>query len=1130
MSMTTRHTQVAAATQAQQQATDPTQHVWVGANAGSGKTHVLVGRVIALLVTDPTLRPDEILAVTYTKMGAREMRNRIARDVQRLAKQPVADQQAALTQLLSREPTPAELARVAVLPELVLDYPVTCRTIHSFSQTVLARFPVEAGLPPAFTVLEAAAAKRLLQQAQEKLFAQFYQAETAGETAWAWQRLSVELAETTLREALQVFALNNRSLSQVLNRAGGEQNLLQDLALNLDLPADLAPGDEVVAATAWEPSAEVAKQLQAAVPILQQGGKNAQDRAAALTQFFTKNHSNSRKKVYFSLFFNKSGENTKNLLEKKLAEQNPELTTLLYEEQARLAQLLARQNAHDTWLNTAAFVTLGGKFIDIYQSLKQDQAALDYDDLIYHTAQLLADDSRSAWVRYRLDTKVRHVLLDEGQDTNADQWSILAALTAEFLSGTGQDERVRTLFAVGDVKQSIFRFSGAKPHVFQEVWTQHLAPHVATKQARQVQLSTSFRTSEAVLQVVDQVCAMPACQKLLGEQAVEHISARPQQGGIVELWPPVKVDKTEREAWSLPQQSPTDTAQRVVINQVVSRIQSLLSGTETLLEQPAQGEAYQRAIDAADILILTRSNKWLRPLQEALQKVGIPVATNSSNYAADHPVIADLLALGQLLDHPEDDQKLVHVLRSPWVGWTDEQVFELAQQPRPWAQQLPEKERHWLHDLLAKRQSTGAYEVFVAALARLNFRGSAAHRLALGGSAASVNAPIDAFLAAALACEDLTLLIQQVMQEGVSATAGVDAAQAVRLMTVHGAKGLEAPIVFMPDTADPYDAQYGKEKLVWQLDEAQQEQGVMYRTRAAQASSYQAQLDEAEKERLQADELRLLYVALTRAKDRLYISGIEKKDEELKTWYGLLNHVAEQNNWPQVAGAYVWQLTADAYPKQEQEITEAAPIVLPGWWNVPMALAQPATVAVTASKAVAESSQFALTRGQVIHRLLQWLPTLPAAEQASHGAAFIQHHAPQLNSQTERILSQVMAVWQQHPQLFTSTSLAEVPVYAALAVGELHGVIDRLVVTDTTVTIVDYKTDALAPQDVPAAYVEQLRRYAAAIGQIMPEKQVETAIMWLAAVDDQGRPLPRLQAVKIDPQLDKQAGSVSLSG
>ncbi len=783
---------------------------------------------------------------------------------------------------------------------------------------------------------------------------------------------------------------------------------------------------------------------------------------------------------------------------------------------------------------TTSLLHVGATQLAAYAEAKSRRAVLDYEDLILKTRDLLSRADVAPWILFKLDGGIDHILIDEAQDTSPDQWRIVGALAEEFFAGLdGRDEQ-RSVFAVGDIKQSIYSFQGADPEQF-DAMRGHF--QTSARQAelpfRNVPLETSFRSTPAVLAVVDEVFAPEHVREGLtfGDKVVRHESFRQGQAGLVELWPPVVPEPRDNpDAWTPPvvQMGGTTPAEKLADTLAIT-ISGWLDQGEIL---PSRG----RPVKPGDILVLVRRRtEFVEHLVNALKSRNVPVAGADRMVLTEQLAVMDLMALGRFALLPEDDLTLAEVLKGPLVGLNDSDLFDIAHdrgEQSLWSSlrratksggQFSDAET-FLAQLLAQADFAPPYEFFSRILGPEGGRFRIVARLG-----AEANDPIDEFL-------KLTLDYEQSHApslEGFLHWVGAAATEVkrdmehdrdeVRVMTVHGAKGLEAPIVILPDTTGKpsQDDDFLWLKPSTTTEEENAPELLVWPVRRENEVGPCAPARDQTREAREREYRRLLYVALTRAEDRLYVCGWETfRGRQDGCWYNLIADAVERmDGFEQVAvsdGNIVHRMInpQTAPVEASREALEHAPEQpLPDWALAaplpdpdppqPLAPSRPSDIEPPVMSPVDQGEDgVGLIRGRHIHRLLQLLPDLPLADREDAARRYFDHAADGLDAAwTQQMIAEVLSVLDhtEFAPLFGPQSQAEVPIAGVVQNFAVSGQIDRLAVTDDEVLIIDYKTNRRPPADereIPDAYLNQMAIYQAVISDIFPKHSVRCALLW----------------------------------
>lgn len=1126
----------------QRSAADPAQSAWVAANAGSGKTRVLVDRVTRLLLMGT--RPSGILCLTFTKAAAAEMHLRLTDRLGKWTTLADAALKADLFELLGRPVTESDMDAARRLFARTLESPggLRLQTVHAFCEALLKRFPVEAEVPPGFAVADDGVTADLFETARKRV-------------------LGHGLSDVRFRPVIDFFAARvddgrfadllkallgrRRDLALLLDAHRGAAGAIGALYAQLELPPDATRELSIrlhVEAMRLADLRRVAAALCGGSVTDQKIGRPLADWLAAdlpLETFETD---------WFAGFFTGEGKPRARMATKAAEKIAPDCAEILAEEQARLIALQQELNKLTVAEATAMLLRLGERLLAAYAALKTAHGLLDYDDLILRTRDLLVESSQVSWVMFKLDRGIDHILVDEAQDTSPDQWSVVTALAGEFFSGTGarDDIQRRTIFAVGDVKQSIYSFQGARPQAFLDTHAEfrRRAEAVGERLAR-IPLEMSFRSAPAVLQLVDAVFAEDSAKPGMVEpgQQLRHKAKRRDEAGRIELWPPFKPDpKAQSEPW----EAPLDyVGQRDPRKRLAEEIAAQIRRWMDSEDLPSLG----RPVQPGDVMILVRRrNVFFEAMVQALKTAGVPVAGADRMKLAEQIAVLDLLALGAFCLLPEDDLTLAAVLKGPLFNFSEEDLFDLCwnrQQPRVWheLQRRAEERPLWraandeLHKWLARADLITPFALY----AELLGAGGGRQRLVarLGPQA---NEPIDEFVAAALSYErenapSLQGFLSWFPRHAGEVKRDLDQGRnEVRVLTVHGAKGLEAPIVILPDTCDLPQEQGGS-GLLW--GEAPTPEVRAAGPAAARAvpqlywpmrKNNDTAITAGLRGKHQAEQMeeyrRLLYVALTRARDRLYVCGYlgtrnADKGPPPGSWYDLVatgfDHLPSVQTVALPWGDEARRFETNPDSRSETKPTAAAakPVVAPGWLRQPappepapprpLSPSQPSRPDPAPLSPTAPDRLAGLVRGRLIHRMLQTLPDLPDAERAPAAARFLAHPGHILDPASQSaLLKEVMALLgdPQFAAIFRPEARTEAPLAGRIGTRMVVGQVDRLLVTDEAVLVVDYKTNRPPPSlvsDVDPAYLDQMALYRGLLAQVFPSHRIEAALVWTHA-------------------------------
>ncbi|MEJ2432752.1 MAG: double-strand break repair helicase AddA [Pseudolabrys sp.] len=1099
------------------EAASPDHSAFVSANAGSGKTHVLAQRVINLLLRG--CDPAKILCITFTKAAAANMASRV---FDTLAEWTTLDD-AALDEKIrlntGRKPDDKTRARARRLFASALETPggLKVQTIHAFSTRLLHQFPFEANVAARFNVLDEASTAQLLERLTLDVL---LQASAAPDSALgqALAAAIVVAADQTFKDVVGDAIRERDVISEWIARAGGIEQAIAGLSQSFGL----APDDsaEKVEQDYFAASAIPETKWPALIDVLGAGSANDQKHIAALEAARSAT-GRERIALYLKVFCTSELEPRKNVITKKLAERHPDWLARLQEEQTRVCALLDKERALAARDRTAALVTIAKEVIDRYGREKERRALLDYDDLIDKTLALFADVS-AKWVLYKLDLGIDHILIDEAQDTSPKQWEIIRAIADEFMPGGSRPNVRRTLFAVGDEKQSIFSFQGAAPRAFDDMRREFERQFTHAELGwKHLRFHHSFRSGANVLGSVDRVFKERDIYLSVTTDEVgipEHQPLPDAAPGLVELWPLIQpAERKEIEGWDAPFDTESEESPRVRLARRIA---------EYVKRRMARG------LRACEVLVLVRQRGPLfEAVIRALKNEGVPVAGADRLVLTEHIAVMDLMALADRLLLPDDDLALASVLKSPLFGLTEEQLFELAWQ----------REGSLRNSLRDKRGETffGAVDAELDRLSHqarhlspfaffadvLGPRGGRRKFLARLGPEA--NDALDEFLNLALDYETReTPSLQGFLAWLRAAESEVKrdmemARDEVRVMTVHGAKGLEANTVILADTTtpptgprDPRLLPLAGGALAWATTRADD-------VPAMAGARHQVHQDARDEYR------RLLYVAMTRAAERLVVCGTQGKNKIPDgCWYSLVSDALADECVKEPADdgdgeVLRYRKYAAVEPARERTETMAEEAIeLPPWLTTDAPAEKPALHSVTPSSAGEEEAQrpslsagatAALLRGALTHRLLQSLPDIPPARRAVAAADYLARAGGRLTTEErDEIAGQVMRLLD-HPRfaaLYRLGSRAEVPLVGKLTLDgrmvRVSGQIDRLVVNADAVLIADFKTNRPAPrriEEVPPTYVTQLALYRTLLNRLYPSRDVRCALVWTETPD-----------------------------
>jgi ATP-dependent helicase/nuclease subunit A len=1140
----------------QARASDPASSAFVSANAGSGKTHVLVQRVIRLLLDG--VPPEKILCITFTKAAAANMAERVFTTLGHWVTLDDTKLDAAIRDVGITRPDARLHSRARELFASALETPggLKVQTIHALCTRLLQQFPFEANVPARFAVLDDRDQAEMMERANLAVLLGASR-DLESPAGRALEIAMSSAADVTFKDVVREACLSRDHFMAWTDNAGNANAAMAQVSAALgvdsgerldDIEREIIEGPHLPQSR-WEHLAT----------ILDTGSKSDSDQAARLREALTC-LGGEQVDAYLNVFLTEALTPRKSVVTKKFCDSNPVIGRLFYAEINRIGPLIERRRALTIRDRTQSLLVIATAVAANYRREKQERGLLDYDDLIDKTLEML-DRVSSSWVHFKLDRGVDHVLIDEAQDTSPRQWDIVGRIISEFTTGEGARDGVkRTIFAVGDEKQSIFSFQGAVPREF-DLQSRELQRKFteARLQFERLAFKHSFRSGTAILQSVDHVFRDETIYRSIhAENAYPLHEALSDAGpSLIDLWALELPDpRQDIEGWRAPFDAVSERSPEArLAKRIQAEIKTLIAGGT--MTGPV-GD--RRALRYGDVLVLVRRRgNAFNAVIQALKHANIPVAGADRLKLTEHIAIIDLMNLADALLLPQDDLALAVALKSPLFGLDDDDLFKLAWQ-----------RKGSLRSALTNHAATDGK--FEAALARLKACEArvmqqtpfAFYAWLLGGDGGRARIlrrlgheaydALDEFLELALGYErKAPASLQGFMAWLRAADTEVKrdmeiSRDEVRVMTVHGAKGLEAPVVFLVDTTtSPADTTRLKLVHMPQGNSAPHAPGVVVwagkkaEDPPAVAAARAAMLGETEDEYR-----RLLYVAMTRAADRLIIAGCmpgNRRELREHSWYdlivkGLATSGLHMQNLPPPNGVVKrYSRLEDVTPDVGLAVPSSpdASIELPAWLRTsaprtpfPDNFLRPSDPAENEGHSVrtGESAQQrarALQRGTLVHRLLQSLPDIPSERRRVAALNYLARNAGEwADGESDALAGQILALIGdiRFAAVFAPGSRAEVSLVGRLDRPErpsvlVSGQIDRLAVTPAEVLIVDYKTNHAPPATVaeaPAAYIRQLALYRAVLRKLYPQRPIRAALLWTETPEMMEIPAPALDA------------------
>lgn len=1125
---------------------NPENSAWVSANAGSGKTHVLTQRVIRLMLAGNP--PDKILCLTFTKAAAANMKNRVFSTLADWTMMEDAQLDEEIYKASNQRPTPATRNRARILFALALDTPggLKIQTIHAFCESLLHQFPLEANVPGHFEALQEIEQSNMLAQARTLALSG-----DESEAAQHYAALIPFATDATIENGLNAIISMRQDFQSWAN--DGVETALQPLYEKLGVTAGdqvediqkrvtsdiLSNCKDIAAITAHATSSDkktdldLANALQVLVENRQPEVTFELIRKAVLT---AKNEHKSEKTIATNFVKN----------------EIPSTVDTLFEIADYILGAIEKINALQLLKNSRHLFTIGDAVLKLYENMKRQRGVIDFDDQIEKCANLLTRAEIKDWIRYRLDRGIDHLLVDEAQDTSPKQWEIINAITEDFHSGDTVANINRTVFVVGDEKQSIFSFQGAEPSEFDKQ-KKRLQKRVTTadKTFHAGQLELSFRSTQDVLHAVDKVFSHSENLNGLtqsGEQPV-HDAVRSNHPGEVQVWPVFVQEKVEQtESWLDPvDKKPADDPAVLLATKIADSIKGWVGQTLPGMEDP---------LKFGDILVLVRKrDRFLTAFTRTMKDKGLAIAGADRLTLTDHVAVEDLLAIGRVVLLPEDDLSLACVLKGVFFNVDEETLFEFAHSRGEASlydqivgisqEKLHPKSKiasvifERLEKMFEVGRTSSVFDFYANLLGKMEGRKKILSRL--GMEAEDV---LDSFLDETLVFTNdragglETFITELTKAEPVIKREVELERDEVRVLTVHSSKGLEARVVFLVDHCSAAWSEKHRPEIL-EIENDQNRNGYLWLTSKEQHVEATRISTTLIAEAAEAEYRRLLYVGMTRAADRLVVCGFRgTREPNHPYWHqmienSLVDTATEIRNDAGELSALHWiskSQPAISTKSSELELPLTSELSsTPGWLHEPARADAPLPRPLTPSGAFAlidrdsltnETLKFdanagtntiAIQRGNATHKLLEVLPDILPENRLSLATDYLDKTCPNLSlAQRTEILNSIFGILSddRFKDLFEGETRAEVSLAGRLDVKSgsmlVTGQIDRLVIKDDRVTILDYKTNRNVPKSIaetPDEYITQLALYRDLVARIYKTKETISALLWTQTPD-----------------------------
>lgn len=1100
-------------TNLQNQASNPANSVWVFASAGSGKTKILVDRVLRLLLNKTT--PDKILCLTFTKVAATEMQHRITHE---LSQWILLDDQSLtqkLTQLTGQKPTPSLIkeARSLFIKILDAESKIKIQTIHSFCQNLVKIFPFEAQIKPSFETMDETQEKLLIKKAQQILFKQAQHDEKLKNSVKA---INAQLHEESFVELISSLLSKKEQLLSLKENCFDLDGVIAQIAKFLAIDVS---DDETDLFDDFMEKINRRDVINFAQKLTDSGLKKNIETAQFITQFFS-NPTLENLPFYQQAFFTKSYSVRK--LPGKLLE-DPQNAAIFQQQVNEIDALKDTLNSHKILNSTALLLQFIYHILDIYSHLKNQLCLLDYNDLIIQTNKLLANPEFANWVKLKMDGLFDHILVDESQDTNHQQWNIIKALTDDFFSGQSASSNERSIFIVGDEKQSIYSFQGAQPNISQDIFSyfqKKLQDH--PKPLLHIDLDSSFRSLSTILEAVDKTFAKEEHKSAITK--ISHFQGHNAiRSGIgkVEIWPQVTMKKqkeTKEYAWNIDFSAQDNyQEQEFYCEYIALKIQSMV-------ENGYQLEGKNRNVQYGDFMILLRNktNGFDRNLTRFFDKYHIPSSSPSRLKFVDHIIVQDLLSAAKFSLFPYDNLNLCCLLKSPIFNISEEELLEICTQKSSDSIYESLKNKHlkiMLQDMIVAANQLDSYAFFNHLIHHYDLTTKFLRHFGKQATQIINQFTLQNFDFHQNFAKDLLSFINFIENLEPEFSLNNSSANQVTISTIHSAKGLQSPIVIMPDCAFNFNRLPAhKDKISW-IDFYEHTLPIWCPRKENQNQLLEKYAQK--KAKAVADEsLRLLYVAMTRAENELYIGGVGNANDE-NSWYHLIKNALKDDGWHKdFITNFASQLNVEPFDfepkitaigtKEEQFFTQTAS---PKQSNHPITINTKKISPRQEKQSHISQIDHAQLKGKLIHKILEIIGN-------KHQAYFLSDHKweekdhqwvrnithkliakePFLPDDAKLHITNLLDEFlnsEKFNEIFAGNITCEMPICGKINNETTHLRIDLIKITDNNITIIDYKTDKIIPKTIPQNYINQLKNYAQLVKNHYPNHHIISKILWV---------------------------------
>jgi ATP-dependent helicase/nuclease subunit A len=1054
-------------------ASDPNHSIWVSASAGTGKTKTLTDRVLRILLEK--IDPRKILCLTFTKAAACEMQTRIYQELSSWSLITNDDLVKKLHDLSGDAPDHETILYARNLINYILNHPdgIKIQTIHSFCQNILKKFPIEAGITPHFEVIDDNTTNHLLTETRNIVLQAI---KTENLITKDIKRFISNLSIDGFDDILSEIISARSHIIDIIN----QYNSIEDYTANLYKYLDINQHDDIDSLIKELCNSPIISSDYINI-LLEKGGKNDKETANILIKWQEESLEKRIEYIdsYKNIFLTQKNEPRKNIVNKKIADLCPNILDILQQEQQRVIYLNEKIKLHQNAELSLALTNITLFIVNIYEAKKREKSYADYDDLIRLAKNLLCSHSARNWILYKLDHTIDHILIDEAQDTSPNQWAIIASICEEFFHQ--ETDIKRSLFVVGDDKQSIFSFQGASPEHFY-LMEKYFANKIDKFQT--ISLDKSYRSLGSILGIVDKICNNDNIKNSISpfKSEITHHIHRIEHEGKVTLWPVIEADKkAKNNKWETPlEKFQQQYSSQALAHKIALYISNMLASNKYIYSK-------KRNIMPADFLILVRTRtKLVSYIIRELKNLNIPVAGNDRINLQNNLAILDLISIAKFVLMPDNDLNTACLLKSPLLQLSDNDLIILSigrEKKSIWqvmqANSCYQQQVTILQNIIDINDFNSILDFYHNILYKMGFYQNFTSYF--GNEVIDI---IDEFQNLIINYQNsdnpqsLHYFIKWFKKNNKDIKRdNHNFENEVRIMTAHASKGLQAPIVILPDTISmpKFDSNLlfpNNELCLWNYGSYEEKPNIL------------KSLIDKEKQKISDEYYRLLYVSLTRAEDELIICGYKNSDSNIseKCWYSIISNYLEIDNSTYTSNKY-----------QEEKSNK---------FSLPDFITSKISYTAKENKNATDSNNndsVYTIYGTAIHILLEKLPVISPSNYAKTAQNLLKNTDEIIRDKAINkaisVLSNKNLSW-----IFAANTIAEMPVYGEIIIDDkaiyVNGKIDRVIINNDKIIIIDYKTGEYQ-ENIPSSYAKQLKIYAQLLLKIYPNTTIETKILWI---------------------------------